>query len=562
MQDGFKKFKRFSFRNPKPKRMPFAGGGVSGDGGLPGTWIDGHFYSSGDHTTETPSGTDPSVEPTPIPYGGNPEGQPSTSASGSTNNFTPPMDIPFGPYPGLPGVMPDGSYNGPGSGAPTRNIVGLGAGLAGNLLFPGAGLLTGSLAKLLMQKMQGPVGRVPGQQVAPTQSSQPQGGGSSGPSQGLGFWGQNPGDNPQFVQNNRPEGFDPNAPGANTYGGGPLSAGPNEAGWTGGSAFGGRGMPIVPGSGFLNNQGSLPTLGGGASDYGAKIALHSGRFRDAVANAPYINPNFGMPLPKGGGQGIGGAGRPMTQNYAGGGVAKPAVDAVEAYNAMLQPGVAEGQPQGAETKAGLFDTVPNTTYKGKELEDRDDAEKELAPVNTVTDEDRVKAYGTIGVNIDGQEMEVPQWNIDMTPAEAEDAARMRLEWGLSPFATDEELEEKQNAAHRGPDDNTAGQDDLTYRPNMTPEDMANRYAETSRPKPKSKQDISFARGGMVRPVPMQQQVQGYGTDTVPAALTPGELVLNKQQEAAVMPRPGMKRVLKPEQRAAIEIAMRKRKQAI
>ena len=72
-----------------------------------------------------------------------------------------------------------------------------------------------------------------------------------------------------------------------------------------------------------------------------------------------------------------------------------------------------------------------------------------------TPQQRESSYGTIGVQINGKEVEVPVWNKGMTPGEAEDAARMRLEWGLSPFATDAELEAKQNAAHKGPDDASA-----------------------------------------------------------------------------------------------------------
>lgn len=52
------------------------------------------------------------------------------------------------------------------------------------------------------------------------------GGGSKLPFQGWGFWGQNPGDNPQFVQWARPEGF------------GPRGANPSQPGWIGSTPFG------------------------------------------------------------------------------------------------------------------------------------------------------------------------------------------------------------------------------------------------------------------------------------------------------------------------------------
>jgi hypothetical protein len=117
-----------------------------------------------------------------------------------------------------------------------------------------------------------------------------------------------------------PEGFTE----TNRFGGGaPIFTGPGYVGpgWTpGGSIFGGRGSPTVPGSGFLNNQSSLPTLGGGHTDYGADIALHSGRFRNALQNMGFNNlaqfqNQTGFTLPgsiRTSGAGVGGAGRPMT----------------------------------------------------------------------------------------------------------------------------------------------------------------------------------------------------------------------------------------------------------
>jgi hypothetical protein len=133
-----------------------------------------------------------------------------------------------------------------------------------------------------------------------------------------------------------------------------------------------------------------------------------------------------------------------------------------------------------------------------------------------------------------------------------------------------------------------GEDDPEHTAQTTPEEMAELYAMIMRDneqkrreamnespqrnrdiepdlmqqiaaQPRGSTSISFAGGGMVPRVPKQQQIQGYGTDTVPAALTPGELILNKSQQAAVMPRPGMKSRLKPSELAAIEIAIRKKK---
>jgi hypothetical protein len=84
----------------------------------------------------------------------------------------------------------------------------------------------------------------------------------------LGFWGQNPGDNPEFVGWNQPEGF------------GPLTAGPSEPGWIGGTPYGDspsnqpgwRGGGPLPGS--FSGLGSGPggSLEGwrGASAFGPR----------------------------------------------------------------------------------------------------------------------------------------------------------------------------------------------------------------------------------------------------------------------------------------------------
>lgn len=60
---------------------------------------------------------------------------------------------------------------------------------------------------------------------------------------------------------------------------------------------------------------------------------------------------------------------------------------------------------------------------------------------------RETVYSTIGVNINGEEVEIPVWDEKMTRDEAEQFARDRLEMGLSPFASDMELEATQDAIH-------------------------------------------------------------------------------------------------------------------
>ncbi len=101
--------------------------------------------------------------------------------------------------------------------------------------------------------------------------------------------------------------------------------------------------------------------------------------------------------------------------------------------------------------SGLY-APPYPTLTGDNLRERDEAEQEL--IDEQRGDWKPDSYKTIGVNINGVETEIPQWG-GQTPVEAEDMARMRLEWNLDPFASDDELEKVQNAAHQGPDDASA-----------------------------------------------------------------------------------------------------------
>jgi hypothetical protein len=60
-----------------------------------------------------------------------------------------------------------------------------------------------------------------------------------------------------------------------------------------------------------------------------------------------------------------------------------------------------------------------------------------------------------------------------------------------------------------------------------------------------------ASGMLVRGT--KRPLRGYGKDTVPAALTPGEVVLNEEQKSAVMPIPGREHLLLPEQLMALQM---------
>ena len=74
----------------------------------------------------------------------------------------------------------------------------------------------------------------------------------------------------------------------------------------------------------------------------------------------------------------------------------------------------------------------------------------------------------------------------------------------------------------------------------------------------------YQGGGIAGMVPMmagpgQEAVRGYdrrkpSTDSVPAMLTPGEMVLTRPQQAAVRPIAGKAHMLRPEQRAAFKTA--------
>jgi hypothetical protein len=64
-----------------------------------------------------------------------------------------------------------------------------------------------------------------------------------------------------------------------------------------------------------------------------------------------------------------------------------------------------------------------------------------------------------------------------------------------------------------------------------------------------------AVGGLIHEPDADDKLSGYGTDTVPAALTPGEVVFNKKQLQGIQPRPGHKHKLRSDQLVAIAAAM-------
>jgi hypothetical protein len=325
-------------------------------------------------------------------------------------------------------------------------------------------------------------------------------------------------------------------------------------------------------------------LAGGHSDLGADIALHSGRFRDAIANAPYLNPNFSMGMPKGmaGGQGIGGGGLPMKQNFSDGGVAQDEQDTPEhdAWAASHQPtpdDMAKLYRRMTDLKASMVNvgrtgSMPNSEPSPQDLAEMYDErmrENEQRRRRAMNEE----GAGPDMTDITQQIAAQGKGNTDMSFSgggvaddEDEPAPRRPLtekELGeYEPYMRDM-IRSIPRTEPYGPQTHPrmvpivpvdrAGS--MRYDPSLGSGDlelMASRGAVVPR------MGKSYAMGGDVSQVPPMQQLQGMGTDTVPAALTPGELILNKQQQAAVMPRPGMKSKLKPTQLAAIEIAMRKK----
>jgi hypothetical protein len=296
---------------------------------------------------DPPSGQ-PWTEPTPIPAQ---PPDPNVYVNQYPSNFSPPS----GNYPGglqlinNLGYNPSFPYGGGGSGVPTQTGAGIGGSLIGAIL---GGLLTGGLGAGLGARLGGIGGRMLTRYIqGQGMNKQPKADGSvdvgdlenvtgNPPSgspgsgnfwsslfpHGLGFLGQNPGNNPTFVQWNRPEGFDPNAPGANTYGGGPLTAGPNQPGWVGGDPFGNSSYGARGQMGGFNIPGGINwspgSPGGQLGMAGAKMALHGLPMQNWVQSQGYNNVNDWMQKTgwnlntgyTGGGQGLAGAGKPMTKN--------------------------------------------------------------------------------------------------------------------------------------------------------------------------------------------------------------------------------------------------------
>ena len=351
----------------------------------------------------------------------------------------------------------DPSYPGPvnprgsGSGVPSQRFVG---GLFGGLTPWGLGALTGPGASWGWGKFQNWLARnrvqsaVSGYQTGGDQSGQ----GGSTTTAPSGYGSQ-----PVWNEGMFPEGFDP----TKTYDYSPsASTGPNTTGGIGRLGSAGMGGGYFGSSiGGGNEQNFMPTLGfampdaGGGGAYGgntmAKIAMH-GKFRNIATPEQwaYMQNYLGGGGGGGGsGQGVGGAGRPMTESRQQG----DSDVGLKLFKTAQRLQGGENEVRGKE---------PPFTENGKwwwEKADSDAADEEYNA--SIADEDdlaeqtlqrrRETAYKTVGVNINGREVEIPIWDESMTPEQAEGFARDRLEMGLSPFASDMELEAAQKNNYAG-----------------------------------------------------------------------------------------------------------------
>jgi hypothetical protein len=189
-----------------------------------------------------------------IPY--YPEGSPTSEALG------PALEGAFGDNPR--GLQYGGIFGTPGTGAPTRNIAGLAGAALGSALFPGAGLITGPMAKWITGQVQagkfggGPRGS-PINRPAVQPQSRPTGGGNA-PSGGY--------YSPQYL---RSIGYEPGQGTDSLWPGGPPASGPNTVGdygvgGGGGSFFhdlaGVRGGPLAGAFAGLGSGGG-GEIGGG-----------------------------------------------------------------------------------------------------------------------------------------------------------------------------------------------------------------------------------------------------------------------------------------------------------
>jgi hypothetical protein len=271
------------------------------------------------------------------------------------------------------------------------------------------------------------------------------------------------------------------------------------------SSYGSRGQAggfNIPGG--INFGAGSP--GGNLGSAGAKLALHSGRFRTALQNMGYQNvADFqkatgftigGTGL--GSGQGVGGAGRPPTSAFQFGGVA--------------------GDDD-------FYSNIGAKTYGvGRKVEDK---------ANNI-----FNALGELGKYLHGG---APTATGPEQPA-PEAPPRSKLS-GLMKWMTDPSDAPQMRASGT----RLAGAWGLDVPPDFPPW-----VHEPSGPWPLKQEPQG---SGAFRPELYDQRSSGSmlarNTDTVPAMLTPGEVVLDDQQQNAVMPVPGREHMLLPNQRARL-----------
>jgi hypothetical protein len=393
-----------------------------------------------------------------------------------------PLDY-FNPFGGT-------TQGGAGTGVPTQRAVGFGVGTVSNLLFPGLGFLTGPLARMVTKMIQG--GASP-QQVKSALASHPAaaaqaqspvslappppppqtGGGFSPtgqPAVGREWWsgdfgrgmldqfGMGPGNynlaGPGGMFGQRGTGFGSGTVGnfataigfgGNLGGGGPVNVGRymGQAGLN--RPFTQQQYENIP----RQMKYAAPTLSGAAGGVTQRPSYEQylSAWNPPAAPAPFEDPRQRQ------GNQSRHMGQRQNQQKGTADVGNPGMTIFRKHQRLQRgtenleqgPLPPEKKLWGQKELAGLYDPGPGAPPE----QEHDDLTMTDAERFKPTAAQRESVYGTIDVDINGQEFEIPLLYEGMTPEEAEEAARMRLEVGLSPFASDDELEAEQNEYARG-----------------------------------------------------------------------------------------------------------------
>lgn len=372
----------------------------------------------------------------------------------------------------------------------------------------------------------------------------------------------------------------------------PGFTGPN---WSpGGSIFGGPGVPIVPGSGFLNNQPSGNTIGEFGKVFhgiwGGRNPMTEGQWNQLAGwrnsqgspfavNAPggvggtyrnYLNiwNNLRNAGPSGfvppsaiehTGIGIGGAGRPPTHGYQEGGVVGDDTGS-DFYSGIGRPVYAAGRKT-EDTAGNVFHALGKLgeylKTTGSTVSDKlekaykytpdgliewmmgsgDNPTPLVQPPTTGRYLPRIYDYPASGMRLAGSQW-TGKWPINLPEQPA--AGRQKINRDLNQKRWD------------------------IYN-DILDQHIFNAPWNRIDPSPTY---MMAAGGGVVGRGLSSRGLRSVGlrsagmpsmglrtTDTVPAMLSPGEMVLNDNQQGAVMPIPGREGMLRPDQRAKLAMKM-------